>query len=139
MFSAHLTRLVASLQLCKPRFQLLLLDIIYCLSNCSVILSFNMGRPFCIMDRERLHNLQPKRHRRYTETNPIVFISNIIVPRHDRLRNNIKPMATTRGCATIATIKKWRSQSGELDMLSSSEKPSWMHYWHGLCSDAQFV
>ena len=28
----------------------------------------------------------------YTETNPIVFISHIIAPRHDTLQNNIKPM-----------------------------------------------
>ena len=44
-------------------------------------------RRFCIMyqsPRERLHNLQPKASQTlhaYTETNPIVFISNIIAPR----------------------------------------------------------
>ena len=63
-----------------------------------VTLPFNVGRPFCLMDVSQwLHNLQPKRHKRlmhnfFMPEQFIVFIYYISVPRHDRLRKNIKPM-----------------------------------------------
>ena len=52
--------------------------------------------------------LQPKRHRlcMHTETNPMVFISHIIAPRHDRERKNVKPM---QPLLDVKPFARWRN------------------------------
>ena len=47
--------------------------------------TFNMGCPFWFMDAvAQLATTASDSARIYTETNPIVFLSHVIVPRHDR-------------------------------------------------------
>ena len=55
--------------------------------------SFNMARPFCFMDSASLHA--------YTETNPVIFLSRIIAPRHLIDSEIISNDAITFSCATV--------------------------------------
>ena len=64
-----------------------------------------MGAQFATKASQNVHA--------YTGTNPILFIKHIIVPRHDRLRNNIKPMQIHFNPQPLARwrhsiITKWR-------------------------------
>ena len=65
------------------------LDTISSMSLSYVTWTFNMGRPFWFMDAyvsgcTTCHQIVTDSACIYTDTNPKVFISHIIAPRHDR-------------------------------------------------------